>query len=233
LRPDTRALVILLVLDALIIALAVAAQEGLTDVRRFRIGHGSSVGEWAQHLKLLGVVSAGAWIWVKRRQPVYAALTALFLAVLIDDVGKLHETVGAALVPVLGLEPNYGLRAQDYGEILFLSSWAGPLVLSAVVAYRRSDAQAQYVARKAAVAVAALAAFGVGADAVHQMVKMALGRYDLYALGFGWLDFAMGVIEEGGELVIMSGIVATAITFAVSLRSGTQVNPGTHPSSDS
>ena len=216
-RPDLRICALLVAGDLLVTALAVAYFAELTGFSWFRITRDPNVGERYQHAKLLGIVVAGVWVFWRTRQPVYAAITALFLAVLVDDAGKLHEEMGGVLVPILGLEPSLGLRARDFGEVLFLASWAVPLILLAVVAYRRSDASAQYVARVTAVAVAALATFGVGADMVHQMGGSA-------ALRYGWdvdaVKFALAVVEEGGELVVMSVIVAGVFFLVQSLSAG-------------
>ncbi|MDT0632205.1 hypothetical protein [Rubrivirga litoralis] len=167
-----------------------------------------------QHVKLLLIVVGGVWLYRERRQPVFAALAALFAAVLIDDVATLHESMGLVLVAPLGLEPAYGMRARDFGEIVFLASWAVPLMVVAAVAYTRSDARARYVARMTAAAVVALAFFGVGADAFHRVGNFWVDEYGLDLK----LKFVMSAFEEGGELVVTSVMVATAYALYKSLR---------------
>ena len=204
-RPARRPLLALVAADALCVALAVVHVLWLRDAQVLSLGVDSGLAETYQHLKVLAVTGGVAWIFGRRRQPVYAALAALFLGLLVDDVGRLHETVGEALVGVLGLVPVLGLRAQDVGEVLFLAAWVGPLALLGAAAYARSDAGSRSVARYAVAALAVLALFGVGVDAVHQIL---LGL-DVYGL-----PSALTVLEEGGELVVMSVIAAATVTVA-------------------
>lgn len=194
---------LLLVMDLGLLALYVAWKlEWLQDVA-FDVGHDRGASEVFQYAKMLwiGLCAAGmAW---RTRQPVYVALGALFLGLLADDAGMLHERVGEWLGAALRLPAVAGLQPHDFGEIAFVALWVAPLFLAGVVAYRRSDPAARSIAWAAFIGLVVLAGFGVGVDVIHQSVTSLYDVHGLHSL--------LSLVEEGGEMVVMTVLAAGAI----------------------
>ena len=217
LRPARRVLLSLLALDALLVGLGAVHVLWLRDVRWLSLGADAGLAETVQHLKTLAVVAGGAVLFRRTRQPAYAALAALFLALFVDDVATLHEVGGEWLAVSLGLPAVAGLRPQDTGEVAVLASWAVPLSLLVAATYGQSDRRARSDVRRAAWAVVALATFGVGVDAVHQA---ALG------LGVHGLPSVLTAVEEGGELAVVSVIAAGTVGALRARWGGVPAAPG-------
>ena len=194
---------LLLATDAVLVVLFLAYKLGWASDPALLIDRDGGVAETVQYAKTLWVGLCAAGLFWRRRQPVYAALGALFLGLLADDAGQLHEFWGARLADVLALPAVAGLRPVDLGEVLFLGLWVGPVFGFGVLAYRRSDGPARHAARWALGALAALAAFGVGADAVHQAATSLVEVRGLHTL--------LTLVEEGGELAVMSALAAAAV----------------------
>lgn len=198
---------LLIATDAVLVALFLFHKLEWVHDPALLIGRDGGVAEVLQYAKTLWIGLCAAGLAVRTRQPVYAVLGALFLGLLADDAGRLHEFWGARLADGLALPALAGLRPIDLGEILFLALWVGPLFLAGVAAYRRSDRPAQHAARWALGALVALAAFGVGADAVHQSVTSLVEINGLHTL--------LTIVEEGGELAVMSLLTAAAVAAVV------------------
>ena len=198
-RPARSVLLPLLALDVLLVGLGAVHEVWLRDVRWLSLGADAGLAESVQHLKTFAVAAGGAALFWRTREPVYAGLTALFAGLFVDDVATLHEVWGERLAAALDLPALAGLRGQDAGEVLFLAAWVAPVAVAIVLGYRRSGAVARADARAVAVAAAALAVFGVGVDAAHQAAL---------ALDVRGLSFVLTAFEEGGEMAVMSVIVA-------------------------
>ena len=200
---------LLLAADGVLVLLYVGYKFGLGG-DALSLGQDGGHAEVLQYAKTLWIGLCAAWLAVQSRQPVYAALAALFLGLLVDDAGQLHEFWGTRLADALALPAVAGLRAVDLGEVLFLGAWVGAVFVFGVVAYRRSDRPARKTARWALGALVALAAFGVGADLLHQGVTGLVEINGLHTL--------LTLVEEGGELVVMSVIAAGAVACVLGHR---------------
>jgi surface polysaccharide O-acyltransferase-like enzyme len=89
----------------------------------------------------------------------------------------------------------FGLRAVDFGELAVTAFFASILFGVIGVAYYRSDHDARSFSRSMLLLLVALAVFGVVFDMVHVMIK-----------GPAW-EFALEIVEDGGEMVVMSVIM--------------------------
>ena len=201
-RPFLAVAALLLAADAVLVALFVAQKAGWTHEPALLLGQDGGAAETAQYAKTVGVGLCAGWLAWRTRQPVYAAFAALFAGLFVDDAATLHEVWGERLAGSFGLPGVAGLRPVDLGEVLFLGLWVGPVFALGLAAYRRSDRPARETARAALGGLAVLAAFGVGADAVHQAATAAVEVHGLHAL--------LTLVEEGGELAAMSVIAAGA-----------------------
>lgn len=135
--------------------------------------------------------SAGMWF------PVFAYL-------LIDDLMMIHEIYGGVLVRVLGLQPAFGLRAQDFGEVLVTVIAVVVLSLPLLLGYLGSTAAIRWVYRGLVLLMLALGVFGVGVDLVHTMLAGMMKNFD-------WI----GILEDGGEMVVVTFIAVYLIRVVV------------------
>ena len=159
---------------------------------RFSLGHDLGYAEFFQYFKTASIVLLLAALWWRARQPVYAAWAALYAYLLGDDALQFHERGGEAVAGFLQFENGLGLRAVDYGE-LTVSAGLGLLVLMVIFfSYLKSAPAARHASQDLVLLLAGLVGFGVGVDMLH-----------IVADG-GRLGALLGLIEDGGEMVVVS-----------------------------
>ena len=173
------------------------AEDGVARNPAFSLSQEGGYSEVFQYLKEFVIGGGFAVLLWKTRQPVYLVLSAVFLFFLLDDALALHEAAGAHLATDLGLPSFQSLRARDLGEVLFAGGVGVAMLGLGLMAYRRSDARSRTMARQTAAAVGVLAVFAVGIDLLHSLFIEVWG-----------LSFFLLVVEDGGELVVMSAITA-------------------------
>lgn len=186
--------------DLVLIAAYCALKLGWLADPNFHIGDDAVYGELLQYAKLFWVGLGMAWLAWRTSEPICGVLAVLFWGLLLDDGAMLHERWGAAVAGWLSLPSVGGLEGAHVGEIVFLASWVGPLFLIGVGAYRRAGPWARGFGLRMLAVLAVLAGFGVGVDAVHQLVVGAVevpGLHSLFVL-----------VEEGGEMLVLSVILA-------------------------
>ncbi len=199
-RGPARALTGLLLLDLVFLTLTVVhLNTRFLGDPRFSVMEDWGYGEILQYGKELAIVLLlvlAAW---RRSSRPALAWSALFVYLLLDDSLQLHERVGGRIAAHLPLAPWHGLRPQDLGE-LAVSFGVGAALLGLVaLTHRDSAPEAQQASRRLFVAVALLAFFGVVLDPLHVMLDQ------------GTLSDLLGLLEDGGEMVVMSGIVGLCL----------------------
>jgi hypothetical protein len=160
----------------------------------WRIDHNGSYAEIFGYLKLATIVGLLLWMWGRRKQPIYLALTAMFAFALLDDAFQIHERGGLDIETALALRPFAGLRAQDFGEILVWTMVGVPMLVVALAAFVRSARTDRIFGLLFVGAFGVLAVFAVGTDMVHSAVS---GR-------FQGADLLLTVIEDGGEQITLT-----------------------------
>jgi hypothetical protein len=117
-----------------------------------------------------------------------------------DDMFQFHEKVGGPLGAKLGIPPAYGLRTDDYGEIAFAAA-LGLCALALVFAtFRLGGRMARRVSADLLCLLGALGLFAVFFDTLHTITYFrAPALAPVFAL-----------IEDGGEMVVVSAIAAYA-----------------------
>ena len=149
--------------------------------------------EFYQYIKLLWIIALFAALFARTRTAGFAAWGLLFAYLLLDDALAIHETVGGFVAQALPFAELAGLRAQDFGE-LAVSAAAGAVLLTLLAwAYARGRAAFRRVSRHIVLLLAALAFFGVAVDMLQSLF-----RYD------GIVAPLLGIIEDGGEMLVMS-----------------------------
>lgn len=190
-------LALLLAGDALFILLHLALVfTPLSAAKMFYLDVDGGVAEWYQYLKLAVIVWLLAALTRQQRQPLYAVWLALFAFLLLDDALRLHETAGLWLANQVGLPPLVGLRPRDLGELLFVGLVALFLLTVLVAAYQHSDGRTRHFSLSLILTLLALGFVGVGMDMLEQM-----------ATGWRVLHELFIVIEDGGEMIVVSGLV--------------------------
>jgi hypothetical protein len=189
-------LLLLIAADFSFIGLQILHSWGYAGDPRFSLGAERGYAEVYQYVKFFWTAFILGWFTLEKREAVYVVGMLLFLYLLFDDSLTIHETVGGSLVDLFSLPSAFGLRGQDFGE-LGVSAMAGIFFLaSGWVAYRHSGAFARRVGFYLLAGVFALAIFGVGMDLAHQLL----------ASRFSWIDTPLVVLEDGGELIVVSAI---------------------------
>lgn len=116
----------LLAIDVLILATYVI--YGMLDIvfdagkmpHFWNIAEEGSASEFFNYLKWIFIVIALLIAYGKSKIALFASFAIVFAMVLLDDSLQLHERGGAWAVNAFQIQPAFGLRAQDFGE---LSTW--------------------------------------------------------------------------------------------------------------
>ncbi|RBY78021.1 hypothetical protein DQ239_10000 [Blastococcus sp. TF02-09] len=189
------AFAVLLAADLLLIAASVEAERrGWSDGRHRQWLLGAE-GGWPEqfgYAKEAGCAALLLLLWRRTRSGVFAAWAAVFACALVDDRLRVHEQVGGWVARQLALPDVGGLQGQDLGELVVWGLVGVLPLVAVVVLHRRSPQPVRAVSRGMAVVVAGYAFFGVVVDQLHALA------------GSGPLGRALGVLEDGGELVLLS-----------------------------
>ncbi|MBA3562447.1 MAG: hypothetical protein H0W33_00260 [Gammaproteobacteria bacterium] len=165
---------------------------------QFRVANDRSYGELLQYCKELGIGLAFLLLCWRRQSGIYAVWSALFLLFLADDALKLHEAGGSIFSHSFGVDPRWGLRAQDLGELAVTAPAFAAFLVTFVWFYRMADGRARSLSRAMLVLLAGLVFFGVFGDMLHSWMS---SHRELFA-----------VFEDGGEMLAMSAL-ATLVYF--------------------
>jgi hypothetical protein len=188
---------LLLVADTLFIVLHVIYYPSFPDPN-LSIEFDGGYAERFQYLKQALIVFMLGLLALRKRAFLYLGWAALFLYLLLDDSLSIHENGGELVAQALGFSPMIGLRPQDFGELaataFFGLLYAGILV---VAYYFSHDHTAKKLSKYLLIMLVILALAGVVVDMVH-----------ILASGNLSLGFLLGIVEDGGEMIVMSGIVS-------------------------
>jgi hypothetical protein len=155
--------------------------------------------ETYQYLKFYWAAVLMLALAVSRRAVLFAAWSCLFAYFAIDDMFMVHERMGTALAARLPLPSQLPLRPQDVGETLFLAGVGGAFISVAAGLHWLSGAATRRESIQLLRLLIYLALFGVGFDLIHALLPR----------GGAWRT-AAATVEDGGELVLMSVVVAYA-----------------------
>ena len=161
--------------------------------------------EFFQYTKELWIAILFVLLGVKQRRGLYFVFSALFLFFLFDDSFEFHETFGAFLAEALRLQPALGLRPVDFGELIFSGIFGLLFLVAIAIFYYLADLNARRLALYLFSMLAVLAFFGVLADLLGMLARVE------------WLFRVLVIIEEGGEMLVMSLI--TWFVYRVDLAS--------------
>lgn len=151
--------------------------------------------EFFQYMKLLWAALLITFMSLRTRRWGYLAWAFLFAYLLLDDSFSVHENLGKLLAVRLALPAAFGLRAVDFGELLMTAMAGAVMTVILGWAYLRGGPELRRSSRHMLVLLLAIVFFGVGVDMVHSAIHPV-----------GWMDNALVILEDGGELVVSSFI---------------------------
>jgi hypothetical protein len=195
----------------LINVLAFAAQKAalIAEVpEMLKITRDGALPEDFNYLKWALIVVALLWVAFRDRWLPALLWAAVFTMILLDDSLQLHEAFGSRISSGSRLPSNRLFNSEDLGEVLvFAVMGLVVAVLTATLFTRRGEA-ARRISLRYLLVILGLGFFGVGVDAIHQMVAH-LTEGSASALV---MSQAIGLIEESGEMIVAS--LAAAFTLA-------------------
>lgn len=186
----------------------------LTDVafndHQFNLGRDRGYGEIFQYIKEYWIALVMGLLAFRRRSALYLVWAVLFGYLLLDDSMEIHETAGALIQDTLPFGSDLPRDGKDLGELV-ASIVAGVLfLLGGAAAYRFADQKARTASHYLLFLLGLLAFFGVIVDVLHGMLY-----YGPIVIG-SIVNSIFVVVEDGGEMVVMSCIVLFTLLLASS-----------------
>lgn len=169
--------------------------------------HGYS--EVLQYMKAFWIGMALLWLWLgpgqgqgtegspRSGRHVFVIWGLLFFYLALDDAAGLHERAGQWMAQAWNLPVIAQLRSRDLGELIFAGGVAGTGLSLASLFYFRGDAESKRVSRQLIILLAVFGFFAVGVDMLAMQFKHP----------------ALDVIEDGGELLVMSLILVFVLNL--------------------
>lgn len=200
---DRRVLVALLTIDLILIALHIAAGAVFDEIPLLlNIAFDNSLGEIVGYAKWTAIIVI-LWL-VSRRDgsPALLACAALFAMMLADDSLQIHERLGQVAANAERISATSWATGQTLGEIAVWIALALLLLPVILFGFAKSTRAQWRPALRFLGLVALFAVFGGLVDALHQPVSN---------LPFG--PQLADLVEDGGEMVVASMIVAHAVAL--------------------
>jgi uncharacterized membrane protein len=148
--------------------------------------------ELFQYIKEYWIALILVILAVKWRSILCFIWSLLFFYLLLDDSLEVHEKLGELISQQLAFFPAFNLRAKDFGELL-VSAGVGLFFLIAIaIAYRFGDRISREISKYLIVMLFILALFGIVGDLLH------MAFYESFLKPF------LGLLEDGGEMIVMS-----------------------------
>ncbi|WP_414561941.1 MULTISPECIES: hypothetical protein [unclassified Anabaena] len=185
---------------AFIVLHVVFSHGALTSNVNFSLEKDRGYSEIVQYVKEYWSALLLGFLAIQASSLLFLSWSGLFFYLLLDDSLRIHERLGSFISKEFSLSPIFGLRAIDLGE-LTVSALVGLFFLIAIaISYRWGDRFSKKVSKSLIKLLFALAFFGLVVDMLH------IGLSNLPLVG-RFFDRLLGIVEDGGELVVMSLIV--------------------------
>jgi hypothetical protein len=164
----------------------------MDDVNRmFLISEDQSYAEYFQYVKEIGIAAILTVAGYKRKKLLYFSWALLFFYLFFDDAFSFHELAGHKVAKYFQFESVMNLRADDLGE-LFISAFFGILIFGLITISTFRTFKLITFSLDMFILMGLLIFFGVGVDMAHIII-------DNKTIGY-----LFGIIEDGGEMVVMS-----------------------------
>ncbi len=191
-------LMVMLAIDVgLILAYAFQARLPLLRTGLFDIDAQFSLSSVLNFAQFAAMVFFLSEIKYNRRDRAFDFWKYLFLYILADDIFEISEHAGRILGELFSFETLFGLAPADYGKFAF--AIGGGLAVSAFLGYLLRRSSREFVSASFAIFVmlSCFAFFAVVFDVIHAV-------FDKDPR----LGFAFGILEEGGEMIVLSFMTA-------------------------
>ncbi|GAB3052164.1 hypothetical protein [Sediminivirga luteola] len=162
--------------------------------------------EFFQYIKFLFLFVLTAYYAVEQRCWQVAMWLFLFVFFLVTDMLRWHEMQGGRIADALGLESAFGLRGQDFGELVYLAVAGLVLGVPLVAGFFWGTRRTKWIYWAFLVPTALLFFAGVVLDQLHMMAITYVPRIRNY----------MAIAEDGGEMLATSLLIAVALRLTVS-----------------
>jgi hypothetical protein len=174
--------------------------------QQFSLAEKGGYAEIFEYLKLLGSVAGmGRLAWAKRRL-LYGIGTLLFAFLLFANVSALHNEIGRAMADAYTFGALAPALEEGAVQLAFWTVVGAGVALAGGFAYWREDAAIRALARAVALGLAGLGFFGVVLDALPVIVGAEATS--------PFLKGALTLVEDGGELIMLSWIAAVVLAAA-------------------
>lgn len=169
----------------------------------FSIESERAYAEIFQHVKEFWIVILLILLAMRRANFLYLSWSLLFSYILLDDSVEIHERLGAFLAHFFSFQPQFYLRAQDFGELIVFFFFGTMLFGLIAITHYLSDFADRRISKCLFNRVALLLFLGVIVDAVDIIVRHTLATS------------VLGMIEDGGEMLVMS-VIASFVFSSIS-----------------
>jgi len=160
------------------------------------ITHEGAFSERFQYAKELWIALLCGLLAVREGPWSFGVWALLFGYILYDDSRVMHEQLGGRIsYYVSDLAFPGAVSAQDIGELVVFFLFGLAFLPLLALAYWRSPPPLRTIHRRLLFLMSILVALAAGADFVHRLYELK------------WWDLVWGIIEDGGELIIMSIIL--------------------------
>ncbi len=146
-----------------------------------------------QYVKEFWIILLLTYIFVKKRNLLFLVFSLVFVYIFADDVMMIHEKLGTNLQTYIYYPQMFGLREQDLGELTVYAFFGLIFFIILAFAYYRASDELRMIGLKLFLLLFAFALFGGGVDIGDSIFR-----------DYEQLTRVMRVLEDGGELIVMS-----------------------------
>ncbi len=206
----------MLLLDCLVLGIYViyGTADILLDAGKmpgfWNIAEEGSASELVNYLKWIFICVSLAIVYRRTNVPLFACFSFVFALILMDDSLQIHERGGDWLVHAINLQPAFGLRAQDFGELSVWAMLGGLTGFVLLYGYIKRTEQSLPFGFYFLSVLVALVFFAMGVDM--------LNAWDGLNEETTFNNIMTGILtitEDGGEMFVASFGVAGAISALI------------------
>ena len=192
-------LALLLLADLAFISIHCLFILGILSGPSYSIERDLGFAEIYQYIKEFWTIVLLLFLAIKERHFTYLLWSLLFVYLLLDDSFTIHEEYGLYLSNYFEFKPMFYLRAIDFGELI-VSFFSGFVLLTSIgVSLLFTDNYVKQTSKHLFFLLIMLAFFGIFVDMLHQVLP--------------WAKKIMGLIEDGGEMIVIS--ITVWYTFGI------------------
>lgn len=182
----------------------------------FSIEEERSYADIYQYIKEYWIVIGLGFVLLSRYSALYLGWFLLFVYVLLDDTVQIHEHLGLIISKSLNFLPSFNLRPEDFGELIVSACFGLFFLIFIGTAYRFGDRLSREISRSLIRMFLVLALFGIVFDMIHAATRSPI------------LQPILGLLEDGGEQVVMSVIAWFVLLLPERLQSKTLADFSKH-----